>query len=197
MGNRDQGMKRLHDVGVQRRLLMATPQSAMRGLLRSGGFSFLLHVILIIFLICYLKAGSPNGGEGGNGSGSSGYRVIIRPISSQNKTNPPSLRELAPSQAVFTRAQIKKDEDGSRKKEKPPAPIPMASTAQLSARDESGAGVGESAIQEGHGSRGQGDGTGTGDGTGAGWNILGLRGFDSAGVSAPRYMENPKPEYPP
>jgi len=189
-------MKRLHNAGKRPRPLIDTPQTAARRLLKTGGVSLFLHLVAIIVMICYLMAGSPNGGEGGNGGGSSVYRVSIRPLSSRNKSNSPLLRGLSPAQVVLTGAHIKKDEDRSGEKQKQTTPTQMASTVELSAGDESVAGVGDSAIQEGSGAGGQGDGTGTGDDTGAGWNIFGLKGFGRSNASAPRYLDNPKPVYP-
>ncbi|OGP53190.1 MAG: hypothetical protein A2Y65_00980 [Deltaproteobacteria bacterium RBG_13_52_11] len=134
---------------------------------------------MIIFLIFYLRVGGSNGG----GGGSSVYRVTIHPLSSQSNSNPSSLRELPTSQAVFSKTHIQKEGDRSREKQKQPTPALMASAPESSPRDETETG------QEGSGSGGQGDGTGSGRG------FLGLRGFGRSGVSPPRYIENPEPEY--
>jgi TonB family protein len=170
-------MKRLLNAEEQPSLL-DTPQSGKNRLLGAGGFSLLLHSIIIIFLIFYLKAGGPNGG----GGGSSVYRVTIRSLSSQGDPNPSSVRELHKSQVIFSKKQIKTTERVSIEKIDQQAP----SDQKLSSRDEAELG------REGSGS-----GVGQGGGNGDGSEFLGLRGFGRSGVSSPRYIENPKPEYPP
>ena len=187
-GRRIREMKRGRTVREQLRLLVDMPSSDMRVLLRSGGISFLFHIILITFMIFYLMAGSPGGGEGGNGGGSSVYRVTIRPVSSQNKANSPLVGGLTPAQAVFAKAHSKKEQQ--------PAPLPLASAVELISRDEPTPGLGDDVRQEGAGTGGQGDGSGTGDATGAGWNIFGWKGFGRSNAAAPRYLDNPKPGYP-
>ncbi|HEX9949862.1 MAG TPA: energy transducer TonB [Thermodesulfobacteriota bacterium] len=188
IGQRIREMKRGRAVREQLRLLVDMPSSDMRTLLRSGGISFLFHIILITFMIFYLMAGGPGGGGEGNGGGSSVYRVTIRPLSSQDRANSPVVRGLTPTQAVFAKAHSKKEQQ--------PAPMPVASTVELISRDEPVPGLGDDVRQEGTGAGGQGDGSGTGDGTGAGWNIFGWKGFGRSNAAAPRYLDNPKPGYP-
>jgi TonB family protein len=181
-------MKRFQD-----RLHMDTPQSDTRGLLKTGGVSLLFHLAMIILLVCYLKADGSNGG-----GGSSVYRVTIQMLSDQNNSTPLSLRRPSPTQAVSTKTQIQKEENKSREKQKLPDPASRASTPELSPRDEAGTEVEDSTVDVSLGGLETGQGVGSGgrgEGSGTGWKIPGLRGFGQD-VSPPRYLENPKPDYP-
>jgi TonB family protein len=142
-------MKRLQNVGDQTRLLMDSPQSDSGGLLKTGVFSMLLHIILIIFLILNLKTGITKGH-------SPVYRVTITPFSRQNISNPYPLQALPTSQPVLSKTQIQKEEEKRPKEEirqeepakepkqprqhqedeetiEKPIPLPMASTSSLNA----------------------------------------------------------------
>ena len=173
-------MKRLHNTAEQRNLLTDTPRSEKNRLLKTGGISLLLHTALVIFLIFCLKVGGSNGNGGG---GSSVYRVTIHSLSSRSNAHHSSFREVPTSQAVFSKTQIQKTEHRSKEKINHPA-VALAATAP-----ESNPRVENEGGQEGSGLGSQGNGTGTG------LSMLGLRGF-GLGVSSPRYVENPKPDYP-
>jgi TonB family protein len=188
VGKRTQKMQSWHKVTWRVLLLADIPQSDRGRLLRSGGISLFLHLILISFMVAYLMAGNPNGGGDGNGGGSSVYRVTILPFSSQNRARTPLVRAQTPTRTVFAKTSLTR--------ERQTASIPPASTVELTAQDQSATAAGDAVGRQGTGGEGQGDGTGTGDGTGPGWNIFGWKGFGRSGASAPRYLENPKPPYP-
>jgi TonB family protein len=181
-------MKRLLKGGKQKHLLIDTPQSDTRRLLKTGEISLLIHMFLIFFLFVYLGAGGSNGGGDGRG-GSSVYQVTIRSLAAQNSSNSPS------RQGVDTKTHI------STAEQKQSAPVPMASTELASSVDESetepeDAIMGSSVDGQGTGEGGPGSGD-TGSGTGTGRDLFGLKGFGRSDVSPPRYIENPKPVYPP
>ena len=139
-------MKRLQNVRDQPHLLMDSPQSDSEGLLKTGVFSLLLHVIFIIFLTFYLKTGITKGH-------STVYRVTITPLSPQNISNPYLPQALPVPQPVLSKTQIQKEEKKPKeeikqkepdKEPKPlhqpqedeetikkPIPLPMASTSSL------------------------------------------------------------------
>jgi len=192
-------MKRLLKGEEEDRLVIDTPQSDTRRLLKTGGVSLLIHIFLIIFLFLYIGAGGSNSGGDGRG-GSSVYQVIIQPLSAQNDSNLPSPRGLHIAQAVVTKTHIQKAKDRSREKQEQPAPVPMASTPEPSSRDEPETGLGDStmgASVEGQGTGEEGPGSeGRGGETGKGRSFFGLKGFGRSDVSSPRYIENPKPAYP-
>jgi TonB family protein len=94
-------MKKLQNVGDQPRLLMDSPQSDSKGLLKTGLFSLLLHIILIIFLILNLKTGITKGHP-------PVYRVTIMPLSSQNLSNSYSVKALPTAQPVLSKNKIQK-----------------------------------------------------------------------------------------
>jgi TonB family protein len=186
-------MKRLLNEGEQDRLLIDTPQSDTRRLLKTGGVSLLIHLFLIFILFLYLGAGGSKGGGDGRG-GSSVYQVTIRSLAAQNSSNSPS------RQGVVTKTHISTEKDRSRAKQKQSTPIPMASTQEASSGEEAeiefeDSSLGASVEGQGTGEEGSGSG-GTGGGTGTGRSLFGLRGFGRSDVSPPRYIENPKPAYP-
>jgi TonB family protein len=67
-------MKRQHDPREQPRSSPDSPHADTMRLLKTGIFSLLLHIVLILFLILNLKPGITKGG-------SSVYRVTLRPFS--------------------------------------------------------------------------------------------------------------------
>jgi TonB family protein len=120
-------MNRLKNVGERPRLLMDSPQSDTGELLRTGVFSFLLHVVLISFLIFNLKTGTTKGRF-------PVYRVTIQPLSLQNNSKPLLPQALPAPQPI--QPQIKKEEN--RFKEQvddqtihKPIPLPMAESSTL------------------------------------------------------------------
>lgn len=184
-------MKRLFKGEKKKRLLIDTPQSDTRRLLKTGGVSLLFHLFLIFFLFLYLGAGGSSGGGDGRG-GSSVYQVTIRPLSAQNSSIPSS------SQGVVTKTHIPTEKDRSKVEQRKSAPVPLASTQETTSGDESetepkDAVIGSSV--EGQGTEEGGAGSG-GRGNGTGRGFFGLKGFGSSRVSSPRYIENPKPAYP-
>jgi TonB family protein len=186
-------MKRLLKGGKQNHLLIDTPQSDTRRLLKTGGVSFLIHIFLISFLFLYIGAGGSNGGGDGRG-GSSVYQVTIQPLSAQNNSNPPSRR------GVVTKTHIQKEKDKSRERQEQSTTVAMASIQETSSGDEPATGLEDATMDasvagQETGEEGPGSG-GKGAGTGKGLSFFGLKGFGRSGVSSPRYVENPKPEYP-
>jgi TonB family protein len=125
-------MKRLKKMGEQPPLFRDSLQSDIRGLLKTGVFSLLLHIFLILLLILNLKTGMTKGGF-------PVYRVTIRPFPPQNNSTMYPLRELPAQQPVPVKTQIQKKEE--IKQEEPiqepkqplqqPIPLPMASTSSL------------------------------------------------------------------
>jgi TonB family protein len=165
-------------------LLIDTPQSDTRRLLKTGGVSLLFHMVLICFLFLYLGGGGSSGGGDGKG-GSSVYHVTIRPLSAQSNANSHSQR------GVVTKTHIPTEKVA----QKQTIPVPMASRQETTSGDDPeieiedpimGASVEGAGTGEGSGSRG--------DGTGR--SFFGLKGFGRSRVSPPRYIENPKPAYP-
>jgi TonB family protein len=177
-------MKRLFKGGKEKHLLIDTPQSDARRLLKTGGVSLLFHLFLILFLFLYLGGGG-SGGGGDGGGGSSIYHVTIQPLSAQSDSNPP------PQRGVVTKTHI------STAEKKQSASVPQASTQQAHSGDDPetefedptmGASVEGQGTGEGSGSEDSGGGTGRG--------FFGLKGFRGSNVSPPRIIENPKPVYP-
>jgi TonB family protein len=137
-------MKRLKNVGEQPRLLIDLPQSDTGGLLKTGVFSLLFHIVLIVLLIFYLKTGIIKGG-------SSVYRVTIKPLSSQKNLTLSRPRDLPLPQPFVEKTQIQKEENRLKeeiKQSEPvkeerrlhqedeqittkPIPLPMAETSPL------------------------------------------------------------------
>lgn len=139
-------MKRLQNMEKQFRSLVDSPQSDMEGLLKSAVFSSLLHMVLVVSLIFYLKTGIPK-------SGSPVYRVTIRPLLYQNNVKPNPLQGLPTPKPVPAKTQIQKEENRSKEEirqsepvreltrlnqhpeEKEtiqkPVPLPMAETSSL------------------------------------------------------------------
>ena len=114
-------------------------QSDTVELLKTGVFSLLFHMVLIILLIFYMKTGIPQGG-------SPVYRVTIHPLSSQNKLSPYPLQALLTPQPIPAKTQIQKEEikpkepvepkqprqlQEDEKTIKAPIPLPMAETLPL------------------------------------------------------------------
>jgi TonB family protein len=140
-------MNRLKNVG-KLRLLMNSPQSDTGGLLRTGVFSFLLHIVLISFLIFNLKTGTTKGRF-------PVYRVTIQPLSLQNNSKSLLPQALPAPQPIPVKPQIQKEEIRPKedvKKSEPvkepkqftqlkedeqtiqkPIPLPMAETSTLNA----------------------------------------------------------------
>lgn len=125
---------------------MDLPQSDTGGLLRTGVFSFLLHIVLISFLILNLKTGTTRGRF-------PVYRVTIQPLSLQNNSKPLLPQALPAPQPIPVKPQIQKEEIRPKedvKKNEPvkepkqltqlkedeqtiqkPIPLPMAETSTL------------------------------------------------------------------
>ena len=116
-----------------------SPQADSGGLLRTGAFSFLIHLALISFLIFSLKTGTTR-------DKLAVYRVSIQPLSLQNDSKP-LLPKAAP---IPAKPQIQKEEIRPKeeaKKSEPvkepkqpkedeitiqkPIPLPMAKTSDL------------------------------------------------------------------
>jgi len=137
-------MKRFKKVGNPFRPPTDLPESDSGALFKTGGLSLLFHIVLIIFLIFYLKTGISR-------SVSPVYRVTIQPLSPQTISNPHPLQALPPPQPVLSKNQIQKEEEKKPKEEiaqkepikepkqllkhqaeeqtiQKPIPLPMAST---------------------------------------------------------------------
>jgi TonB family protein len=185
-------MKRLVKGREEDRLLIDTPQSDTRRLLKTGGVSLLFHMFLIFFLFLYLGAGGSSGGGDGRG-GSSVYQVTIRSLSAQSNSNPP------PRRGTITKTHIPTEKDKSKVEQKKSAPLPQASTQEVTSGDDPETEhedpiMGTAVAGEGTGGEGSGSG---GRGNGTGRSFFGLKGFGKSRISPPRYIENPKPAYPP
>jgi TonB family protein len=96
-------MKKQKDEREKRRSLVDSSRTAAGGLLKTGVFSLLLHIALIVFLILTLKAGITK-------DGSSIYRVTIQPFSSQNNSNPGPVAGLSNHLPNLSRIQIQEEE---------------------------------------------------------------------------------------
>jgi protein TonB len=181
------------------------------GLLKTGAFSLLFHIVILAFLTLSL----------GSGGGSSIYRFTIRPYSpagngrAKGGSHPGLVRSPAGEKTHAAKtaiqeekksAQKKKQEISLDKQKKPlqrreaaadvtvaavakdvkgadPAPPRQPEQANGSSAD-AGKGIGQGS---GMGQGGSGSGLGEGqEGFGWGWS----------GVSSPRYAQNPKPVYP-
>jgi protein TonB len=104
-------------------------------LLKTGVASLLFHMVLIILLIFYMKAGIPKGV-------STVYRVAIHPVSSQSGLNPYPLRTLPAPQPIPARTQIQKEPVEPKQPRqlqedertiKAPVPLPIAEASPLNA----------------------------------------------------------------
>jgi len=146
IGNRVKKMNRLRNMGKQLSFLMDSPQSDTGGLLRTGVFSFLLHLVLISFLIFNLKTGTTRGRG-------LVYRVAIQPLSPQTNLKPLLPKALPARQPIPAKPQIQKEEirpkEEAKKSEsvkepkqltqlkedeeniQKPIPLPMAETSIL------------------------------------------------------------------
>jgi TonB family protein len=91
-------MKRFKNVGGPSRPLTDLPESDSGALFKTGGLSLLFHIVLIIFLIFYLKTGITR-------SGSPVYRVTITSVSPQNNSNYYPLQELPTPQSAPAKTQ--------------------------------------------------------------------------------------------
>jgi TonB family protein len=140
-------MKNDHVESEPSHLLIDLSQSEKGGLLKTGVFSLLFHIVLISSLILNLKTGITKGD-------SPVYRVTIQPLRFQTNSNPHSLQALHPSQPIPEKGEIQKREENKPKEEakqselvkeqkqlpKPqedeqtvqrPIPLPMAETPTL------------------------------------------------------------------
>jgi TonB family protein len=109
-------MKNLQDMGRVPRPLVDSNQSDSVGLLKTGIFSFLLHIFLISFLILNLKTGTTK-------RYLPVYRVTIKPLSSQHKSNPHPLQALPISQPILPKTQIQKEKNRPKEEVKQSKPI--------------------------------------------------------------------------
>lgn len=137
-------MKRFKNVGNPFRPPTDLPESDSGALFKTGGLSLLFHIVLIIFLIFYLKTGITR-------SGSPVYRVTITSVSPQNNSNYYPLQELPTPQSAPAKTQeeekrlkeeLKRKEPVKEPKQprqhqvdeetiKKPIPLPMAPTSSL------------------------------------------------------------------
>ena len=137
-------MKRFKNVGNSSRPPTDLPESDSGALFKTGGLSLLFHMVLIIFLIFYLKTGITR-------SRSPVYRVTITSVSPQNNSNHYPLQELPTPQSVPAKTQkeekrlkeeLKRKEPVEEPKQprqhqvdeetiKEPIPLPMAPTSSL------------------------------------------------------------------
>ncbi|MGA2466891.1 MAG: TonB family protein [Thermodesulfobacteriota bacterium] len=137
-------MKRFKNVGDPSRPLTDLPESDSGALFKTGILSLLFHIVLIIFLIFYLKTGITR-------SGSPIYRVTITSVSPQNNSNHYPLQELPTPQSAPAKTQkeekrlkeeLKRKEPIKEPKQprqhqvdeetiKKPIPLPMAPTSSL------------------------------------------------------------------
>jgi len=137
-------MKRFKNVGDPSRPPTDLPESDSGALFKTGGLSLLFHIVLIIFLIFYLKTGITR-------SGSPVYRVTITSVSPQNNSNHYPLQELPTPQSDLAKTQkeekrlkeeVKRKEPIQEPKPPPqyqvdeetikkPIPLPMALTSSL------------------------------------------------------------------
>jgi TonB family protein len=140
-------MKTHHVESEPSHLLIDLPQPEKGGLLKTGFFSLLFHIVLISFLILNLKTGITKGD-------SPVYRVTIQPLRFQTNTNPHPPQALPPPQPIPAKTQIQKKEENTPKEEvkqsepveepkqlpqhqedeqtiQKPIPLPMAETSTL------------------------------------------------------------------
>jgi TonB family protein len=139
-------MNRLRNVRKQLRFFMDSPQSDTGGLLRTGVFSFLFHIVLISFLIFNLKTGTTR-------DRLPVYRISIQSLSLQNDSKPLLPKAVRAPQPIPAKSQIQKEEIRPKeeaKKSEPvkepkqlaqlkedeetiqkPIPLPMAETSTL------------------------------------------------------------------
>jgi protein TonB len=113
-------MKKLYEAGKQPILLADSDHSDSVGLLKTGVFSFSLHIFLISILIFSLKTETTE-----NKNSLPVYRVTIRPLSLQNNSNPKQIQPLhvpAP-QPIPPKPQIKKEENRLLEEVKKSEPI--------------------------------------------------------------------------
>lgn len=139
-------MNRLRDVRKQLHFFMDSPQSDTAGLLRTGVFSFLFHIVLICFLIFNLKTGTTR-------DRLRVYRVSIQSLSLQNDSKPLLPKAVRAPQPIPAKSQIQKEEIRPKEEAKKgklvkepkqltqlkedeetiqkPIPLPMAETSTL------------------------------------------------------------------
>jgi TonB family protein len=91
--------------------LIDSDDSDSMGLLKTGIFSFLLHIVLIGFLMFSLKAETTK-------SSPLVYRVTIKPLSLQNNSPPPPLQALPAPQPAPPKPPMRKEENKSKEEEK-------------------------------------------------------------------------------
>ena len=109
-------MKEQRDERKQRPSLKGSPGAGAGGLLKTGVFSLLLHIALILFLVLNLKAGNTNGG-------SSIYRVTLQPLSSQDNFRRDPLGALSSYLPILEKNQIQKEEGKSMEEMKQGDPV--------------------------------------------------------------------------
>ena len=182
--------------------LVDFPQPDTGGLLRTGGFSLLLHLALLSLLIFSLKTGTAR-------DKLPVYRVSIQPLSLQNDSKPllpkalpapipakPQIQkeeikpkeEIKKSEPVKETKQLKEDDQTIQK----PIPLPMAETSDLktdSKPEEEIVSIPKDASAKsgtGIGSGGSPGGSGEGGAGGAGWTGIGKgTGVERGGGSGP------------
>ena len=95
-------MKRQKVEREQSGFLIDSPPSDTGGLLKTGVFSLLLHIVFIIFLILSLKTVTTK-------ASLRVYRVAIQPFSSQKNPNPPPLQAV-PCSSAYSRKTSNSEE---------------------------------------------------------------------------------------
>jgi len=178
-------MNTLENAGNQLPLRVDSPQPDTGGLLKTGIFSLLLHLVLISVLIFNLKTGSTR-------DKLPVYRVAIQPLSLQNDSKPLVPKAVPiPAKPQIQKEEIRPKEEAKKLKEddqtiQKPIPLPMAKTSDLNtdskpeeqipptldalpseeknASAKSGSGIG---------SGGTPGGVGEGGAGGAGWSTIG------------------------
>jgi TonB family protein len=98
------------------RPLIDSDHSDSVGLLKTGVFSFLLHIVLIGFLIFSLKTETTK-------SRPLVYRVTIKPLSLQNNSNPPLPQALPAPQPAPPKPPMRKEENRPKEEAKKIEPI--------------------------------------------------------------------------
>ena len=126
-------------------------------------------------------------GSGGRYSGKgSPYRVTICSFSKTNTSTQTQIskkRKTIPSKSNKTKkVNVPSEKSLSENLRSTSASLPHTDNSKDAASNEH-----------------DGEGTGEGDGTrsGAGWNLFGMEGLGKSRTTPPRYIENPKPNYPP
>jgi TonB family protein len=115
-------MNELENTGDQLCFSVEPPQWDTGGLLRTGAFSFFLHIGLIGFLMFSLKTGITKDKP-------PVYRVAIQPLSIQNDSKPLLPKAIPAPQPVPTKPQIQKEE--IKPKEEAKKSEPVKETKQL------------------------------------------------------------------